>query len=160
MKVIEVIPNPYIALDKDGVPQGVVGAGMPGTFVGATIDLVQTRRTGKNRYFYPLSKEGKKSRRVQLTAEMATAIQAGELILVSREDAAHCGLSDKEFLEPEAALEAERLKALAYYQSARGKSAKIQDVPRADTKVEEGETPPLETATVQLTPTVKMKKEG
>lgn len=158
MKTITVIPNPYIALDKDGVPQGVVGAGMPGVFVGAQIDIVASRASGKNRYFYPPNRDGSLTRKVVFSAEVAHAVAAGELLAATAADAALCGITEKEYLEPKRALEAEAEKALAYYRSVKGKDAKLADVPREATP-EPAEGLPAETASVQLTPNLKMKKE-
>lgn len=155
MKVIEVMPNPYIAVDKDGVPQGVVGAGMPGSFVGAQLDLALTTKTGKNRFFFPLGKTGGKAK-VHLTGDMAQAILAGELIACTKEDAAAVGILEKDFLDPDKALAAEKKKAEAYYQSVKGKDAKVVDIPREPAASDEAPAAP--SAAKQLTPTVKLTK--
>jgi len=114
MRTISVIPNPYIALDKDGVPQGTVGAGMPGVFIGASIDLVASRKTGKTRFYYPKNGDGSLTRKVILSSDIVTAVLAGELLAATIEDARVCGVSDEEYLAPEKVLASEREKALAY----------------------------------------------
>lgn len=156
MKVIEVTPNPYIALDKDGIPQGVVGAGMPGVYVGAVLDLVATRETGKSRFYFPPNKDGSFARKVHMTADIVTAIHAGELLVTNLPDALAVGLTSKEFLTADKAMDAEKAKALAYYRSVKGPEAAIKDIPRAATP-DKGDLP-IEQATKQLTPTVKMTK--
>ncbi len=158
MTIIEVIPNPYIALDKDGVPQGVVGAGMPGLFIGAQLDLVATQDSGKNRFYFPLDRDGGAKKKVHLNADIVTAILAGELIVCGKDAARACGLTDKEYLEPDKALEAEKAKALAYWRSLCGPDAKVGEIPREETKRRDGETPSVPTASKQLTPTVKLTK--
>ena len=159
MRIIEVIPNPYIALDKDGIPQGVVGAGMPGVFIGAQLDLVLSQKTGKNRFYFPPNRDGSFVRKVHLTGDIATAVLEGSLIAANAKDALACGILEKDFLEPEKALAVEKEKALAYYQSMHGKGAKIQDIPREMTKLQEGDDLPVQTASTKLTPTVKMTKQ-
>lgn len=158
MRIIEVAPNPYIALDQDGVPQGVVSAGMPNVYIGAQVDLVATQKTGKHRFFYPLGRDGKGIVKVHMTGDVVTAIHAGELIVVKQADASACGLTAKEFLEVDKALEAERAKALAYYQSARGIDAKVADIPREETRAGAEEVLPVQTSSKQITPTVKLTK--
>jgi hypothetical protein len=167
MKIIEVIPNPYIALDKDGVPQGVVGAGLPGLFIGALQDLVASQDTGKNRFYYPLGEKKSMRKRVVLTPEISTAINAGELIVCEEADAKACGFvlgPNSSFLDPDAALAAEKAKALAYWQDLKGdengpdKSASIGEIPRTPT--ERGATSPVPVTSkqAQLTPSVKLAK--
>ncbi len=165
MKIIEVIPNPYIALDKDGVPQGVVGAGAPGLYVGAELDLVATQKTGKMRFFYPLDKAGSFKKKVHLTADIGVSIRAGELIVCDRAVAATCGITAKEFLEPEEALAAERVKALKYWQALHGdekgpnKSVTVADIPRAASVLKAGEVLPAVSPNAnQLTDVVKLTK--
>lgn len=161
MRTIEVIPNPFIALDKDGVPQGVVSAGMPGVFIGARIDLVASRKTGKTRFYFPKGKDGAViARKVVLSAEIVTAVQAGELLVAKVEDALLCGLTEKEFLAPEKILEAEEKKALAYWQSLRGKDAKLGAIPHEAEEEAPGEEAPARKASEQITPTVKMTKQA
>jgi hypothetical protein len=150
MKIIEVIPNPYIALDKDGVPQGVVGAGMPGVFIGAQIDLVASRLTGKNRYYFPLGKTGGRHK-VKLSVDVVTAVREGSLIAADEKAAALCGIFGEEFLPPEEAMEEEREKALAYYRAALGEDAEVQDIPREPTPAPE-EVLPIETASKRVSP--------
>jgi len=162
-KIIEVIPNPYIALDKDGVPQGVVGAGMPGIFIGAQLDLVATRLTGKNRFYFPLDRDGKMAKKVHHSSDIVTAVQAGELIAANKESALACGLTDKEYLEPEKALAAEKAKALAYYQALKGgakpdPTAKVADIPREPTPEDPAEPLPVEKVSKELSPNLKMTK--
>ena len=158
MTIIEVIPNPYIALDKDGVPQGVVGAGMPGVFIGAQLDLAATQKMGKNRFYFPLDRDGGAKKKVHLSGDVVTAILAGELIVCGKDAARACGLTDKEYLDPERALEAEKTKALSYWRSLRGPDAKVGEVPREQTTLKADEMPSVATASKQLTPTVKMTK--
>ena len=164
MKIIEVIPNPYIALDKDGIPQGVVGAGMPGLFIGAMQDLVASQDTGKQRFYYPLDKNGSPKKRVHLSPDIVTAINAGELIVCDPKDAKACGFTAKAFLDPDVALAEEKAKALAYWQALKGdengpdKTATIGDIPRKATVRADGATAPANTASAQITPTVKLTK--
>jgi hypothetical protein len=157
MRTIEVVPNPYIALDKDGVPQGVVGAGMPGAFVGAQLDLELANKTGKNRFYFPANRDGSLTRKVHLTGSIAASVLAGELLAANKADALACGITDKEYLEPAKALDAEKAKAIAYYQSVHGKDAKVQDIPREPAMVD-SDAAPAPHAVKQLTPTVKMTK--
>lgn len=156
-KTIEVVPNPYIALDKDGVPQGTVGAGMPGVFVGAAIDLHASRETGKNRFYYPPNKDGSFAKTVLFSAEIVASVLAGELIVTNLADALACGLTTKSFLEPEKALAAEKDKALAYWRSVAGKDAVLGEIPRAPSKDPNGPPPP-EQNEVEVTPGVTLKK--
>lgn len=158
MKVIEVIPNPYIALDKDGIPQGVVGAGMPGVFIGAQQDLIASQKTGKMRFYFPPNRDGSFTRKVLMTGTIAQAIHAGELIVTNKEDALACGIGPNDFLGPKEALAAEKTKALAYYQSVKGKDAKVGEIPREAMVLKEGDELPVQTASKQITPTVKMAK--
>lgn len=159
MRIIEVIPNPFAGLDKDGVPQAVVGAGMPGLFIGAHLDAVATQATGKNRFYFPPNRDGSLTRKVHLTGDMMTAIHAGDLLVANKADAAAVGLV--EFLEPAKALEAERVKALARWQAQRGPDAKLGDIPREPTKAPDGEDAPAASPAVkQLTPTLKMSKNA
>lgn len=163
-QIIEVIPNPYIALDKDGVPQGVVPAGAPGLYIGAAVDLVACQKTGKQRFYYPLDRDGKATKRVHVTSDIVTSVQCGELIVVDAAGAKACGITTKEFLPADKALEAEKAKALAYWQALHGDekgpntSAKIGDIPREPTKLATGENLPPQTTSKQLTPTVKLTK--
>lgn len=164
MQVIEVIPNPYIALDKDGVPQGVVSAGMAGVYVGAALDLVATRRTGKQRFYYPLDKAGSLKKKVHATADIVASVRCGELIAADLAAAKVCGITKADFLDPDKALAAEKAKALAYWQALKGdesgpdKTATIGDIPREPSKEEAGEALPPVTATKQITPSVKLTK--
>lgn len=161
-KIIEVVPNPYIALDHEGVPQGVVSAGMPGVFIGAQQDLHASRATGKMRFYYPLDREGKATKKVVLSGDVITAVHAGELIAANLPSALACGLTAKEFLEPEKALAAERKKALDYFQALRsvdGKpnlEAKLAEIPRKPT--EESDGAPIKTASETVAPNLKMTK--
>ncbi len=167
MKIVEVIPNPYIALDKDGIPQGVVGAGMPGLFIGAMQDLVASQTTGKQRFYYPLDKSGSLRKKVHLTPDVVTAINAGELIVCEEKDAKACGfvLGPKtKFLPPEQALAVEKQKALDYWQALHGdehgpdKSVTIGEIPRTPTPNPDDTVTPVATSKVQLTPTVTLTK--
>ena len=165
MKTIEVVPNPYIGLDKDGIPQAVVGAGMPGTFIGAQADLVASQQTGKNRFYYPLDRDGKMTKKVVFSGEIVASVQAGELLAANPKDALACGITAKEYLEPEKALAAEKAKANARWQALHatvdGKpdtTKQVGDIPREATRREENETGPAASAPKQLTPTVKLTK--
>lgn len=170
MRTIEVIANPYIALDKDGIPQGVVGAGMPGIFIGAQVDLVASKKSGKIRFYFPetvhRNEKGERlaptlARKVVFTTEIVTAVQAGELLVTNVADAKTCGLTEKEFLPADKALEKEAAKALAYYQSVKGKDAKLGDIPRKAMEEPEAPTANAEKPFVQLTDNVRLaKKEG
>lgn len=156
LRTIEVIPNPFIALDHEGVPQGVVSAGVPGVYVGAHLDLVASRKTGKSRFYYPTNKDGSIVRKVLFTAEIVACVQAGELLAANKPDALICGISDKEYLPPEEALAKEIEKAQAYWTSARGPDAKIGEIPRTATE-ENPEAPlPPAKASVEVTPNVTM----
>jgi len=141
MKIIEVIPNPYIALDKDGVPQAAVSAGVPGVYIGAQLDGVASRKSGKMRFYYPANKVGGMERKVKLTADVLTAVLAGELIVANLGDALLCGISKESYLPPEKALAAEKEKALAYYRSVAGPNAALGEIPRKPT-AEDADEPP------------------
>lgn len=152
-RTIEVIPNPFIALDQDGIPQGVVGR-VP---VGAQIDLLASQKTGKNRYYFPLGKtDGVHV--VPYNGDNVTSVLAGELLVTNIEDALLCGISEDSFLDAEEALAAERKKAEAYYRSVKGDDAKVADIPREPMKLEEDETAPIVTSAKQLSP--YLTKEG
>lgn len=147
MKTIDVIPNPYSAIDADGVPQGVVGLpGAIGAWIGAALDPVASRKTGKNRFYFPgpntkRDEKGVAGLRVvtlkvansAVLATVANAVREGSLIVVGKDDARKLGFSDKEFLEPEKALEREKQRA----QELAGKDAKLADVPHEATPEDE-----------------------
>lgn len=131
---------------------------MPGIFIGAHLDLVASRATGKQRFYYPVDKDGKLTKRVVFSSDIVASIQAGELLACNKADALLCGITDKEFLEPEKALEVEKEKALDYYRALLGTDAKVADIPREPTpEPEDGKAPP-QTAAKQITPTVKLTK--
>jgi hypothetical protein len=69
MKIAKVVANPYAVLaidasDEDaivGIPQGAVG--MPAArnvWLGARLDGVKSARTGKNHFYFPLDRQGKR----------------------------------------------------------------------------------------------------
>lgn len=145
MKKIAVIANPYIAVDKDGVPQGVVSIpGIIGRFIGANIDLKASEKAGRTRVYFPAPNEKKGEKgaagllalEFTLDATVLNAVRSGSLIATTKEGAGLCGISDKEYLEPEAALAAERKKALEYYRAIAGKSAELQPIPQVATPAE------------------------
>jgi hypothetical protein len=159
MTVIEVWANPYIALDKDGVPQGTVATpGYPNSHVGATLDQVASQRTGKERFYFALGRDGSPTVRVGFTAEIAAAVRAGELIAVDEKVAQMCGIRKKSFLSPEAALDRERERALAYRQSLLGKDAELKPIPREATPAAEGEDEEPRGDRVKLTPTLTLNQ--
>lgn len=138
-KIIDVYPNPYIALDKDGVPQGTVThPGMPNTHVGAMLDLYASQAEGKERFYFPLGRDrenrekpGDGRVRVHFSPEIAMSVRSGELIAADAKTASLCGV--KEFKDPLAALEREKDKALKYYRRLHGEAAQIKDIPREAT---------------------------
>lgn len=160
MKIIQVLANPYHACDADGVPQCVVGAGVPGAFIGAQFDSVACAKTGKNRFFFPANKDGSLAKRVIFSADIARDVQEGALLAADLESAAACNISKESFLPPDKALEAEAKKAQAALEAMKGKGAKLQPIPREATPLADGESLPPEKATKQITPTVKMAKEA
>lgn len=149
MKTIEVIPNPYAAIDAEGVPQGVVGLpGAPGAWIGAALDPVATRETGKNRFYFPgpntkREEKGVAGMRVvtlkvansAVLGTVANAIREGSLIVTSLEHAKKLGFSDKEFLEPEQALEREKKRAAGLLPE----GVELADVPHEATPDPDGE---------------------
>lgn len=142
MKTIKVIPNPYCAVDADGVPQGVVGLpGVRGAWIGAAIDVVASRETGKSRFYFPAGNAKRseetiaKMRVVTLNvadanvrATIANAILDGSLIVVSKDEAAKVGIV-KEFLAPADALEVERKRALEAFRAIKGPKAELAEIP-------------------------------
>lgn len=156
MKTIQVIANPYSAIDADGVPQGVVG--LPGArlaWVGATLDPVATKTSGKTRFYFPgATKNPKRAheekeisglRVVTLDVEnttvraaVANAVLEGSLIAVDKAEAAQLGIV-KEFLDAAKALDAEKEKALDAFRALRGKDAELEPIPHEATKAEEPE---------------------
>jgi len=144
MKIAKVVANPYAALaidasDSDavvGIPQGVVG--MPAArnvWLGARLDGVKSARTGKNHFYFPLAKDG--SRRVveidvsdsNVRTHIARAILDGSLIAADAKTAKMVGLSEKETLPAEKALEAEKAKALDELKVRYGSGVSLADVP-------------------------------
>lgn len=147
MKKIAVIANPYIAVDKDGVPQGAVSIpGLVGRFIGANIDLTASQKAGRTRLYFPAPNPDPKKKQkgaaglleieVTLDATTIRAVLDGSLLATTKEGAALCGIGEKEYLEPEKALEAEKAKALAYYRSVAGESAELQPIPQTATAAE------------------------
>lgn len=144
MKIAKVVANPYAALDvrvtddddKVGIPQGAVALpASRGIYLGARLDPVASQRTGKNKFYFPLDKDGK--RRVleiqvddaNVRAHISRAILDGSLIAADARTAKLVGLSDKEFLSVDAALAAEKARALDSLQALYGKSSTLADVP-------------------------------
>lgn len=174
MKTIEVIPNPYLGglgLDKDGVPQGVFPHpdGFPGHFVGAGVDAIATRKTGKNRYYYPLgSKRDEKGKRigdgtgtvkVPFTAEVAQAVREGTLFAATIEGYLLCALGRPEgFLPAEKLLAKAKEEAEAYWLSLHLEKKPVADIPRTMTEDDPADPAPPETVSRQITPTVKLTK--
>lgn len=165
MKKIAVIANPYIALDKDGVPQGVVALpGAPGRFIGAHIDLAASQKAGRTRLYFPgpNEKRGEKGAaglqvvELELDATLLRAVLEGSLLATTKEGAHLCGIRGEEYLPPEKALEAEREKALAYARALRGDAAKVEPIPQSPTD----EAAPEATTDVKLTPTLTLKTEA
>lgn len=138
MKELKVVANPYCAVDADGVPQGV--AGLPGTndaYIGARLDDVPSRKTGKRRFYFPAAKDGSvKVVTVQVTttdvlATMVRAIQAGSVI--AADEATAKLASVKEFLPVESALARQEARALDAYRAYHGKEAVLKPVPTEPT---------------------------
>ena len=150
MKLIEVYANPYIALDADGVPQGVVDMpGSRGHQIGAFLDLALSEKTGKTRYYFP-----KRSVKVPMSTAISNAVREGALIAADEESARLCGVRD-EYKTFGQALADERAKAVEYWRSLGGKDATVGDVPTEACK----DDPTAETnpGLVRLTPTVALK---
>ncbi len=124
---VSVIPNPFHALDANGVPQSVVGTAGTRRYVGARIDEELSEATGKTRFFYPEFPERKYE--LVLDALVANAIREGALLVTDVESARKVGISEEDFLEVEAVLESEREKALASFVALVGEGATIEDVP-------------------------------
>lgn len=167
MKKLAVIANPYIAVDKDGVPQGVVSIpGLVGRFIGAHIDLKASQKAGRTRLYFPApNPEPRKNEKgaaglleveVTLDATILNAVLDGSLIATTTEGAHLCGIRDG-YLEPEKALEAEKKKALAYYRSIAGEDAELKPIPQTAT---EDDAPVAATTKVQLTETLTMNTEA
>lgn len=149
---IEVIPNPYAALDADGVPQGVVGMpGVRGMWIGAALDVAGSEKAGKSRFYFPKPNEKPATDRpadkacagfrivtldvshAAVRSAIANAILEGSLIAVTKEGAASVGLV-QEFVEPETALENEKAKALAQlHAETLDESLELGEVPREAT---------------------------
>jgi hypothetical protein len=158
MKIAKVVANPFAALAmqpsrdgdaKVGVPQGVVGLpGARGIWIGARLDGTKSARTGKNHFYFPLSKDGKR-REIDINVDdanvrgmIANAILDGSLIAADKHTAKIVGISDESFLPVEKALEAERAKALDALQAAHGPEAKLAEVPTEEETAEEAEKLP------------------
>lgn len=158
MTVIEVMANPYIALAADGVPQGTVATpGYPNSHIGARLDPVATRKTGKERFYFPLGRDGKALVKVGFTSEIAQAIRSGELIAVDEKTARICGVS--KFLPPDQALKREEEKAAAYLTSLQREDVTLQPIPREATPEETDDDKAVADPTkVKLTPTVTLQK--
>lgn len=160
MKIAKVVANPYAALaidasDSDavvGIPQGVVG--MPAArnvWLGARLDGVKSARTGKNHFYFPLDKGSRRVVEIDVSdsnvrTHIARAILDGSLIAADAKTAKMVGLSDKETLPAEKALEAEKAKALDELRVRYGSAATLAEVPT------EGERSPGEE---QPTPSAK-----
>lgn len=144
MKIAKVVANPYAVLaidasDEDaivGIPQGAVG--MPAArnvWIGARLDGVKSARTGKNHFYFPLDRQGK--RRVieidvsdaNVRAHIARAILDGSLIAADAKTAKMVGLSEKETLPAEKALEVEKAKALDEIKVRYGSGVSFAEVP-------------------------------
>lgn len=144
MKIARVVANPYAAVDADGVPQGVVGVpGTRGIYVGARIDSVASQKTGKQRFYFPPAKDGG-LRIVELNVSsayarsyVASCILEGGLIAVDEATATAVGISPKNFLPADRALEVERVRALELYRVVYGKDAVLQPIPTEQAPAEE-----------------------
>lgn len=157
MKTIEVYANPYCALDKDGIPQGVMPMpGAPTSYIGAQLDLALTLKTGKQRFYFPIGRNGGKFK-APLTAEISTAVRDGALIAADKQSAHYCGVRAS-YLEPEKALEAEKAKALADRRAQLGPDATVGEVPREPTKFDDEKSAPAPATAAQVSPTVKLTK--
>lgn len=172
MKIAKVVANPYAALaidasDEDaivGIPQGVVG--MPAArnvWLGARLDGVKSARTGKNHFYFPLDRHGK--RRVieidvsdaNVRTHIARAILDGSLIAADPKTAKLVGLSEKETLEVEKALEAEKAKALEELQARYGKSATLDKVP-VEAEGDDEQKEPAAPAAKKLTANLRIEE--
>lgn len=135
VRTIDVFANPYAGIDHEGVPQGVTQ--MPGTrnYVGAQIDIVACEHSGKTRFYFVPPEDGEvgahglRKVTVPFTAEIARAVLEGGLIVASTEHGKMCGLSEDDFSEAEAQLEAEAKRALAELRAQRGDDATLEPVP-------------------------------
>lgn len=151
MKVIEVFANPYIAVDKDGIPQGVVGTpGARGSYVGAHLDLVLSAKTGKTRFYFPPG-----AVRVPLDPAICNAVLEGSLIAADKTSAHLCGVRD-DFHEPEQALADEQAKALEYFRALNGADAVLKDVPTEATPLPADPAATSQPA-VRISPTLTLR---
>lgn len=147
MKTIEVIPNPYAAIDADGVPQGVVGLpGARGAWIGAVLDAVASRESGKSRFYFPGANARRNEKSIagmrvvtldvddaNVRATIANAILEGSLLAVTKEEAAKVGILN-DFLDAAKALERECERATADFRAMKNdKTAKLADVPHEAT---------------------------
>jgi hypothetical protein len=120
---IRVLPNPYAAIDADGVPQGVVGMPLTrGVWVGARLDLEASEKTGKSRFVF-VDREVE----LPLIAETARAVLAGSLIAADEASAKACGV--KEFIAPPEALAREKQRAEEQFRASYGDAAELKPVP-------------------------------
>lgn len=152
MKIAKVVANPYAALDvrlsdsdeKIGIPQGVVALpGARGIWLGARTDEVASARTGKQKFYFPLDKAGK--RRVidiqvddaNVRAHIARAILDGSLIAADEKTAREVGISQGEFLKVDEVLALEKAKALETFRAFYCPGATLDEVPLTETALDE-----------------------
>ena len=151
MKIAKVVANPYAALDvrlsdsdeKIGIPQGVVALpGARGIWLGARTDEVASARTGKQKFYFPLDKAGK--RRVidiqvddaNVRAHIARAILDGSLIAADEKTAREVGISQGEFLKVDEVLALEKAKALETLRAFYGPGATLDEVPLTESTLD------------------------
>jgi hypothetical protein len=168
MKELKVVANPYCAVDATGVPQGV--AGLPGSldaYIGARLDAVASRLTGKRRFYFPANKDGGLkvvTIQVDSTDTLATVVRAIQCGAVIAADEASAALASvKDFMPPEKALVRERERAQAAYRAYHGKGAKLDDPPTEPTeepKDESGEPAKPSRDPNQLTSTIRLTTES
>jgi len=150
MKTIQVIPNPYSAIDADGVPQGVVGfPGLRGVWIGAALDTVASKKSGKTRFYFPAGNDRRKETTIagmrvvtlnvsdaNVRSTVAKAVLEGSLIVVTKADAAKLGIVSA-YLEADKALDAEKARAQRKFRARHGDSVELGAIPHEPTPDEE-----------------------
>lgn len=112
-RFLQVVPNPFCALDVHGRAQGVVELeGIAGQYVGAVEDPELSRAEGKHVFrFLP------GTARVPLSAYYLRRLRDGELLPVDEPTARVAGLP---FVDPETALRNARDRAIAQFTATNG----------------------------------------
>lgn len=137
---VKVVPNPYHAIDHEGTPQCVVGLPGARAYIGATLDLIASAKTGKSKFFYPDFPS--RTYEVPLSADISTAVRDGSLLAADLKSAKLCGLSEKEFKAVDAILADEKARTAKSHKACfegRDDAPTIADVPTEQSKPEPGE---------------------